>query len=102
MAYPKGAPKPANSGRKKGVLNRKTEDLMAKCEARGIDVFDALLEYVVLPSSPEIRLSALKELCQYLYPKRKALEVSGELNNPYLEKPLEELKALVKKDLEKK
>lgn len=77
MAYPKGKPRPEGAGRKKGTLNRKTNDLMAKCEARGIDVFDALLDYVVMPSTPETRLSALKELCQYLYPKRKALELEG-------------------------
>lgn len=76
----KGDPKPEGSGRKKGTPNRKTEDLMAKCEAKGIDVFEALLEYVTEPSTMELRLSALKELCQYLYPKRKALEVSGSMD----------------------
>lgn len=73
----KGKPKDPGSGRKKGTLNKNTQDLMAKCEARGVDVFDCLLEYVTTPSTMELRLSALKELCQYLYPKRKALEVSG-------------------------
>lgn len=73
----KGKPKDPGSGRKKGTLNRNTQDLMAKCEARGVDPFDVLLEYIVHPSTMELRLSAVKEICQYLYPKRKALEITG-------------------------
>lgn len=75
----KGKPKDAGSGRKKGTPNKKTQDLMDKCEARGVDVFDLMLEYVIHPCPMELRFSALKELCQYLYPKRKALEHSGQI-----------------------
>lgn len=76
----KGQPKDPGSGRQKGVPNKKTQDLMEKCEARGIDVFDLLLEYVVTPCPMELRFQALKELCQYLYPKRKALDISANLD----------------------
>ncbi len=73
----KGQPK--SGGRQKGSPNKKTQDLFEKCENAGVDVFDSLLEYVTQPSTLELRFAALKELCQYLYPKRKALEHSGEV-----------------------
>lgn len=73
----KGKPKDPGSGRQKGTPNKSTQSLMEKCEAKGVDVFEAMLEYVTQPSTMELRFAALKELCQYLYPKRKALEHSG-------------------------
>lgn len=96
MAYPKGAKRPEGAGRKKGTPNRKTQELLAKCEASGVDPFDVLLlickgieEMIVkddkgkekrisIPVKTENRLAAAKELCQYLYPKRKAIELTSE------------------------
>lgn len=98
MAWHKGTPRPESSGRKKGTPNRKTELLMEKCERLGIDPFEALLE-LTKTAEDDIRLGALKEICQYLYPKRKSLEHSGEMSNPYADKSFEELKELVKEKL---
>lgn len=67
--------KTPGSGRKAGTPNKATQDLMAKCEAMGLDVFEAMIE--LAQSGPlEVRIIMLKELAGYLYPKRKALEVS--------------------------
>lgn len=98
----KGTPK--TGGRVKGSLNKKTIhfDLQAKCDALGVDPFQKLLEYMVYPCEPDIRLQAIKEACKYLYPQRKAVEHSGEIANPYLEKSVEELEALVKAKLKEK
>lgn len=74
MAWPKGKPRAEGVGRKKGTPNRKTADLLAKCEAKGVDVFELMLEYAIHPCEPTLRFQALKELCQYIYPKRKAIE----------------------------
>lgn len=94
---------PKTGGRKAGTPNRNTTDLMAKCEARGVDVFDLLLEYVTEPCDMHVRLSALKELAQYLYPKRKAIEHSGQVDtNPYAELTLEELEQRVAEKLKAK
>lgn len=92
---------PRYGGRAKGTPNKKTLDLHAKCAAKGIDPFELLLEFCG-EAPMEIRLAALKEICSYLYPKRKAIEHSGEINNPYLEKSLEELEILVEQKLREK
>ena len=95
MAYPKGKPKPEGSGRKKGTPNKSTLDLHAICERLGVNPFEKLVEYIVHPCDTEIRLAALKEICSYLYPKRKAVEHSGavEVNNKYAGMSIEELEA---------
>lgn len=96
-----GMGKPKTGGRVLGTPNKKTADLHAKCEARGLDPFDLLLDFCG-EAPMEVRLSALKIICEYLYPKRKAIELSGEVNNPFMEKSLEELEVLVKEKLENK
>lgn len=65
-------------GREKGVLNRKTESLIEICEREGLNVFEALVRIAKDPiNEPKLQFDALKELAQYLYPKRKAIEHSG-------------------------
>lgn len=79
MPAPKGHKR--YGGRAKGVVNRKTQTLIEKCEAKGVDVFELMLEYAIHPCEPALRFAALKELAQYVYPKRKALEVTGEVEH---------------------
>jgi len=100
MGKPKGLPK--TGGRQLGTLNRKTTSLLEQCEAKGVNVFEALLEYVYTPGEPGLRLSAIKELMKYIHPQRKAIEHSGEINNPYLDKTIEELEKEVKAKLKEK
>jgi hypothetical protein len=83
--FKKGMPRPLGAGRKKGTLNRKTEALVEKCERMGIDLFEALLDLAKSPD-PTIRLSALREAIQYIYPKRKAVELTAEHDIRLLEK----------------
>lgn len=77
MAFPKGAARPEGAGRKKGTPNHKTQHLMNICEKEGIDPFQALCQIAKesIKTNPERAISALKEVCQYVYPKRKALEI---------------------------
>jgi hypothetical protein len=49
---------------------------MQKCEERGIDIFEAMLELACEMSDKLDRFMMLKEIATYLYPKRKALEVT--------------------------
>lgn len=89
-------------GRKCGVPNKKTKNLMDKCDELGCDPFEILLrfaqgdwkglgykteqivthvteggmELVEDVISAELRAQCAKEAAQYIYPKRKALEVS--------------------------
>ena len=77
MAYPKGAPKPKGSGRQKGTPNRKTEALEEICARHGLNPFEGMVKLALEADDINIRFNSLKEICQYLYPKRKALEVSS-------------------------
>lgn len=102
MAWPKGKPRPPNAGRKKGTPNKMTIPLEQKCQELGVDPFEGLLlfaagnwkklgyenecyftekadgavkmGYVI---SPEMRLKAYQEACQYILPKRKAIELAS-------------------------
>lgn len=72
------------SGRKPGTPNSKTQTLIDKCEAKGIDLFDAFLEIIQdKRADPHLRFNALKEAAQYIYPKRKAIEHSGDQENGF-------------------
>lgn len=103
MAFKPGHKK--HGGRKPGTPNKKTKDLLERAEALGIDPFEILLyfaageeeklgydgkqyrkgafgdEYVVR-ITPEMRIEAAKQACQYLHPKRKAIEVSAKDGGP--------------------
>ena len=99
MAVPKGV---RIAGRQKGTPNKKTVELMELTEKLGCNPFEMLLlfakgdhEALGLPEvtvvsvtesgepierltiSPELRQKSAKDACEYLFPKRKAVEVTG-------------------------
>lgn len=93
---PKKGERVPGSGRKKGVVNKKTKDLMAMLESHGFDAAEALVycykeaqqifEFRKKRSNLAGALSALdrmetcaSDLCQYVYPKKKAVEHSGKM-----------------------
>lgn len=76
MGWPKGKPRPPESGRKKGTPNKKTQALVEKCEAKGLDVFDGMIECAIEAKGLE-RFKMLSEIAQYIYPKRKAVEIQA-------------------------
>lgn len=92
----KGNPHDVGAGRKKGTPNKFTKSLQDKCDELGVDPFMVLLKFTQ-HDDPQIAMQAAKEVCQYILPKRKAIEVSGE--NPFADRPLEELKEMVKERL---
>jgi hypothetical protein len=102
MAAPKGHPK--WGGRKKGSANQDTQAIEERAQELGVSPFEVLLlfakgdwqnlgyaakcttkwtgsgiEYEEDVITPQMRLLAAKEACQYLYPKRKAIEIGQEL-----------------------
>lgn len=94
---------PKHGGRKKGTPNKITQTLDEICMTYKVHPFEEMVKlYADAGWDPHMKLAILKELCQYLYPKRKAIEHSGEINNPYLAMPFEDLEKLVKEKLEKK
>jgi len=78
MGRPAGVPK--TGGRKKGTPNAKTKELDARLETLGFDPLKELAELVQGANdlSTTDRAEICLELLQYIYPKRKALEVTPE------------------------
>lgn len=69
-----GQVKPEGSGRKPGVPNRKTRELVEALEALGIEPVQKLVE--LLPAlEPKEQANIHMDLISYIYPKRKAVEV---------------------------
>lgn len=96
-------------GRSKGVPNRKTFDAVAIAEALECDPFEVLINFakgdapalgysVAMEIPPEMRLQAAKEASQYLYPKRKSVEHSGEVRGGLLGQILGEINGSIESD----
>lgn len=107
MTFEKGRKK--TGGRKKGVRNKINQNLAELCEQKGFNPFEALLDLAKNPKTKGgLKLGALKELCEYLFPKRRRMEFEG---SAYLhivreveelsKLPTEELKRLAQEELEK-
>lgn len=92
-------------GRKKGALNKTTAQLIEKLDGLGIDLPKRIykcvesLEELEKTGDPMFRLQLIRaesdiylELMQYVYPKRKAVE----LTDPNGENPFKSLTDLVK------
>lgn len=88
-----------SGGRPKGSLSRKTLEAISILSEKGCDPLDILsdiamgkkikcginlgdgnIEAEVIPTLDQ-RRDAAKELCQYVYPKRKAVEHSGSIGS---------------------
>lgn len=70
----------AGSGRQKGTRNKRTDELTEKLAALGHDTVAGLLLMLKKPGlKEEVRAKILCELMQYEWPKRKAIEHSGEV-----------------------
>lgn len=102
MPFKPGDPRPENAGRKKGSPNKITKTLESFFDEQGLFLPEKILSEIQEIASPSERMKVWLELLQYIYPKRKALEMSGEITNPYAHMTLEELKELGKKKLEEK
>lgn len=100
MGRPRGSTKTPGSGRKKGSKNKRTKELLMRAQEFGIDPFDCLMHIVngdwkalgydsptkVVETENGVfhtdiielkdRLIAAKEACSYLYPKKRAVEVT--------------------------
>lgn len=96
MAYPKGKSRPENSGRRAGTPNKR-RSILEVCESLSFDPFE---EMARMASSKEHdrQFDALKELCQYVEPKKKALEVSGSLS-PDMAAMAEQFASMSKEEL---
>ena len=87
---PGGGSKPGErrGGRKKGTPNKRTASVQEKLDKIGLDPIEAMAQLV----KDELEMGddkdkglikdLLKELAQYVAPKRKAVEVAAEVSGP--------------------
>lgn len=74
---PLGVPK--TGGRKKGTPNKATLTVAEKLEALGCDPIEGMARIAMdEKNSPETRGRYYSELAQYLYPKRKPVDLSSD------------------------
>lgn len=66
------------SGRKKGTLNKERQNLFEVCAKHGVDVFEGMVILASEEEDPDKRFDKLDRLAQYLYPKPKSVEVTGD------------------------
>ncbi len=83
MARPRGFPK--TGGRKLGTPNKKNVDQVERieslCEQYNFDPLRSLFEIATDKSILlELRISVLKEITQYVYSKRKSIEIDNFLD----------------------
>lgn len=84
MAFKKGDPKPENSGRKKGTKNKNNIGVQERLEQKGINCIDEILEIARTTEDEQIRFQCYKELLKYVYPQRKAVEFTQEIELPVI------------------
>ena len=70
-------------GRKPGVPNKRTVELAERLDALGLDPVLGLAKIAEDPTaSLELRAKVLADLMSYMYPRRKALDVSAAAQRP--------------------
>jgi len=70
-------------GRKKGALNKKTQEFNDKLASYNCDPMEKLVKIAQEAENEgdmHLASSIYKEMCQYAYPKRKAVELTGEVS----------------------
>lgn len=72
-------------GRKKGTPNKRTEGLKEVLDSLGVDPIRNLAKASTMAEADgdwNLFYNVNKELAQYIYPKRKAVEVTGHEGGP--------------------
>lgn len=70
-------------GRIAGTPNKRTQDLQERLEALGVDPLQGLALIAKDETAPlELRAKVQSDLMQYLYPKRKSLDVGSTNQQP--------------------
>jgi hypothetical protein len=67
-------------GRKKGTPNKRTADITERLKDE--DIVGSLLEIAHTTQDESTKVTVYKELMKYVYPQRKAVEVTGEVPMP--------------------
>ncbi len=82
---PRGLGKVAGSGRKPGTPNKKSAEVRELLLSLKCDPITGMARIAMNSKNPpELRGRMYSELAQYMWPKRKAIEVSGDDGGPYI------------------
>lgn len=100
MAAPKGHKR--YGGRQKGTPNKSTLRIEEILTAENFHVIPEMIALFRNTENDKVKASVVCHLCDLVHAKRKAIEHSGEITNPYLQKSMEELESLVKSKLKEK
>lgn len=84
MTFKKGDAKPENSGRKKGTKNKNNLGVQERLEQKGINCIDEILDIARDTEDEQIRFQCYKELLKYVYPQRKAVEFTQDIELPVI------------------
>ncbi len=71
-----------HGGREKGTPNRKTQSLIELCEEHGLHPFVEMILNYKLVDDPIKKFDMAERIAQYVYPKRKAVELTGSEGEP--------------------
>lgn len=106
MAWPKGRTRPEGAGRRKGIPNKWTKPLFDICTEIGIDPFREMVIAASKITNYKEKVDACEKVCQYLHPKRKAIEHTANVDPAILEAAealsslsVEELKKIIKEEI---
>lgn len=85
MAYPKGTPRPAGSGRKKGTPNKNRVPAEELADALGINPYEVLLRFAsgdapglgLKKVDAGLRAKAAAEATKYLHAQRRSLDIGA-------------------------
>lgn len=94
--FKKGNPKPANSGRKKGVKNKRTYQLLEVLENFGFDAVGEFLSCVAQIQDPKDRAAEIAKLFPFMMPRLATLTVDQKTPE------LEEIESMSTVELEAK
>lgn len=76
-----GKPRHPNAGRRKGSLNKLSMAAMDRIAELGVDPFLELRKIARKTQDEAIRVRVYSIMCEYIYPKRRAVEHTGSIEH---------------------
>lgn len=87
------------AGRKIGTPNKKTMELFEILSARDFNPAEKILDLFESTEDDHLKATLLGILMRYVYPQRKTVDVSGQVDHKLVNR-IQELKAMSPEDLE--
>jgi hypothetical protein len=78
MPFTPGSARPPGAGRKSGTPNKRTNELIEILAEYEVEPVKAMLDLLPQLTAKE-QVDVFRDLLPYLYPKRKALEIDGDM-----------------------